>query len=156
MKISTYITEKQIQIGISHTKKRDIFKELLSILLELDKINSVEQDNILNLLIEREKLGSTAIGHGIAIPHARIDGLDKPLLVIGISNDGIDFDSLDGEPVNIIFLIISPKGEAGLHLKMLATISKLLRDRFLVSKLRETQTAKELRDLLHDQEKKLR
>lgn len=155
MKISTYITERQIHIGIKHKRKRDIFKELLALLISAGKLPSEDQKNILNSLVEREKLGSTAIGQGIAIPHARITGIKKPLLVIGTSEQGVEFDSLDGEPVHVIFLILSPKDEAGLHLKMLATISKLLRDTFLITKLKKVDTAKKLRILLREQEDKL-
>lgn len=156
MKISSYIVEEQIQIGVLHKRKRDIFKELLLNLTDLGKIDQSEQGTILDLLIEREKLGSTAIGHGIAIPHARVDNISEPLLVICVSREGVDFDSLDGELVFIIFLIISPKGEAGLHLKMLATISRLLRDRFLAANIREASTPAQVKAMLCEQEKRLK
>jgi len=155
VKITTYITEKQILLGLHHKKKRDVFKELLDVLLDLHKVSSASYDTILKSLIEREKLGSTAIGQGIAIPHARVEEIRKPLLVIGIKKEGMDFDSLDGEPVYVIFLIISSRREAGLHLKMLATISKLLRDKFFVEKLRTVDTPREVRELIKFQESRM-
>ena len=152
MKLSDYISEKQIIIGIESKKKKDILGELLGLLIKLKKISPRSKKKILSGLLAREKLGSTALGGGVAIPHARLDLIKKPLIVIGISKKGLDFDSLDGEPVYIIFLILSPKETEGLHLKILATISKLLRDKYLLSRLKTASKSREVKELIRLQE----
>ncbi len=152
MKLSDYISEKQIIIGIESKKKKDILGELLGLLIKLKRISPRSKKKILSGLLAREKLGSTALGGGVAIPHARLDLIKKPLIVIGISKKGLDFDSLDGEPVYIIFLILSPKETEGLHLKILATISKLLRDKYLLSRLKTASKSREVKELIRLQE----
>jgi len=136
--------EDHIVVGIKHKRKSDIFKELMAPLATDNTIPLTAQAQILIALGDREKLGSTAIGQGIAIPHARIDGIAQPILVVGVASEGIDFDSLDGLPVKLVFLILSPKHEAGTHLKLLASISKLLRDGMLVDKMTKAKTGPEL------------
>ena len=124
----------------------------MGLLIKLKRISPRSKKKILSGLLAREKLGSTALGGGVAIPHARLDLIKKPLIVIGISKKGLDFDSLDGEPVYIIFLILSPKETEGLHLKILATISKLLRDKYLLSRLKTASKSREVKELIRVQE----
>jgi len=83
---------------------------------------------VLGILLERERLGSTGIGDGIAIPHGKLRNLDQPLLAFGRSRRGVDFKALDGRPVKLFFLLIAPEEAIGLHLKMLARISRILKD----------------------------
>lgn len=100
----------------------------------------------------REKLGSTGIGQGVALPHARIENIKKPIVLIGISQKGIDFSSLDGAPVYIIFLIISPIFQEGLHLKLLAKISRLLKDKYFLERLKELRSPQEIIEFIRRQE----
>ena len=155
MKLSDYISERQIIIGIKSKKKKDTLKELLDTLIKLKKVSSSSRDEVLLSLLARERLGSTAIGQGIAIPHARLEIIRKPLVVIGLSEKGLDFDSLDQELVNIIFLIISPRELEGIHLKLLATISKLLRDKFFLERLKKSRKIREIKDLIKAQEDRI-
>lgn len=152
MKLSEYISEKQIILGIEGGKKKDILAHLLGFLIKLRKISPRSKKKILSALLEREKLGSTALGGGVAIPHARLDLIKKPLIVIGISKKGLDFDSLDGEPVYVVFLILSPRDDEGQHLKILANISKILRDKYFLSRLRGVTQPKEVKELIAIQE----
>lgn len=119
-------------------KKEFIIEELKSrtrreVLTELSEIFSranirVDYDNMVDVLLEREKLGSTGIGGGIAIPHGKLAGLEDLIVSFGKSTDGIDFDSMDGKPVHIFFLLMAPENSAGQHLKALARISRMLKD----------------------------
>lgn len=119
-------------------KKEFIIEELKSrtrreVLTELSEIFSranirVDYDNMVDVLLEREKLGSTGIGGGIAIPHGKLAGLEDLIVSFGRSTDGIDFDSMDGKPVHIFFLLMAPENSAGQHLKALARISRMLKD----------------------------
>ncbi|MDO9529035.1 MAG: PTS sugar transporter subunit IIA [Syntrophales bacterium] len=119
-------------------KKEFIIEELKSrtrreVLTELSQIFShanirVDYDNMVEVLLEREKLGSTGIGAGIAIPHGKLAGLENLIVSFGRSTDGIDFDSMDGKPVHIFFLLMAPENSTGQHLKALARISRMLKD----------------------------
>ena len=89
-------------------------------------ISNVEET--VAVILEREKLGSTGIGEGIAIPHGKMKGIDRILCAFGRSKEGVDFDAVDGKPVHIIFLLLAPEDSAGLHIQMLSRISRILRD----------------------------
>jgi PTS system nitrogen regulatory IIA component len=108
----------------------------------------VEERRLFDLLVERERLGSTGIGGGIAIPHGRIPGLACPYGLFARVSAPVDFDAIDERPVDIVFLLIAPEGAGADHLKALARVSRLLRDRALVDKLRATESADALYALL--------
>jgi PTS system nitrogen regulatory IIA component len=108
----------------------------------------VEERRVFDLLLERERLGSTGIGGGIAIPHGRLANLTKPVGLFARLGHSIDFDSIDERPVDIVFLLIAPEGAGADHLKALARVSRLLRDRSLVEKLRATEKSDALYALL--------
>jgi PTS system nitrogen regulatory IIA component len=107
-------------------------------------------------LMAREVLGSTAIGQGVAIPHAKADCVDKLVAAFGLSKKGIDFDSLDGEPAYIFFLLVAPQDSAGPHLKALARISRLLKDKYFRDGLRASADDKAvIKIITQEDEKKL-
>jgi len=108
----------------------------------------LDERRLFDRLLERERLGSTGIGGGIAIPHGRMAGLSAPLGMFARLGQPIDFDSIDERPVDIVFLLIAPEGAGADHLKALARVSRLLRDRSLVEKLRATDSADALYALL--------
>jgi len=108
----------------------------------------LDERRLFDRLLERERLGSTGIGSGIAIPHGRMAGLSAPLGLFARLAQPIDFDSIDERPVDIVFLLIAPEGAGADHLKALARVSRLLRDRSLVEKLRATDSADALYALL--------
>ena len=103
----------------------------------------------------REALGSTAIGQGIAIPHTKSDTVSDLVSALAISKKGVNFDSLDGEPVYIFFLLIAPSDSAGPHLKALARVSRLLKDKFFRDSLKNTKTAKDVMDLLSQEDSRI-
>ena len=108
----------------------------------------LDERRLFDRLLERERLGSTGIGGGIAIPHGRMADLGKPAGLFARLGHPVDFDSIDERPVDIVFLLVAPEGAGADHLKALARVSRLLRDRSLVEKLRATESADALYALL--------
>lgn len=106
--------------------KRDVLAELIAAIAKAE--GSYDPEAMLRVFLEREQLGSTGIGDGIAIPHGKITGLDATVLAFGRSRQGVAFDALDGKPVHLFFLLAAPENSAGRHLKALAKISRMLKD----------------------------
>ena len=136
MEIMDFLSKKAILTDIKSIKKEEVIKELVDILIAADEIEKRCRNKLIDALMTRESLGSTAIGQGIAIPHAKSDCVDKLVAAFGISKKGVDFDSLDGEPAYIFFLLVAPQDSAGPHLKALARISRLLKDKYFRDSLR--------------------
>ncbi len=126
MNIANMFKKEFIIEELKSTTRREVLTELSQI-FSLAHIK-VDYDNMVEVLLEREKLGSTGIGGGIAIPHGKLAGLENLIVSFGRSKDGIDFDSMDGKPVHIFFLLMAPENSAGQHLKALARISRMLKD----------------------------
>ena len=126
MRIVDYLKENDVLSKLHASTREGIIREMVDHLKELGKID--DPDELVNILLDREVLGSTGIGHGVAIPHGRLSGLNEILLVFGRSLEGIDFDAHDGEPVNLFFLLVAPEDSAGLHLKTLARISRIVKN----------------------------
>lgn len=152
MKITEFLDKKGIKIGLESSEKEDTLKELVDVLAEVQDIG--DKKSILKALVERESLGSTGIGQGIAIPHGKTEKIKELVAVLGISKKGINFEALDGEPVYIFFLLVAPKETAGPHLKALAQISRLLRDTYFCELLRRCNTPDEVYDLIKREEDK--
>lgn len=112
-----------------------------------------DADAIVEVLLEREKLGSTGIGEGVAIPHGKLQGLDRLVVSFGRSFDGVDFDALDGKPVSIFFLLLVPDNSAGRHLKVLAKISRMLKDSDFRKDLMEAGSRERLFSLIAEKDK---
>lgn len=108
----------------------------------------LDERKLFDRLLERERLGSTGIGGGIAIPHGRLTTVTKPLGLFARLANPVDFDAIDERPIDIVFLLVTPEGAGADHLKALARVSRLLRDRSLVDKLRATEKAEALYALL--------
>ena len=152
MKISEVLDKLAIKIGLAAGTKEEALKELVDILAQVENIG--DSKNILKALVERENLGSTGIGQGIAIPHGKTDKVSRLIAVMGVSKTGVDFDALDGEPVYIFFLLVAPKETAGPHLKALAQISRLLRDSYFCELLRKCETGDQIFNLIKTEEDK--
>ena len=110
----------------------------------------LDQPELVRTLLDREKLGSTGIGGGIAIPHGKVEGLKELVASFGKSANGINFNSMDGKPAHIFFLLVAPKNSASDHLKALARISRLLKDPLLLNSLQKADSPKEIQRLLED------
>lgn len=136
MKIMDFLSKKAIVTDIKSVKKEEVIKELVDALINAADIDKRHRSKLIDALMARESLGSTAIGQGIAIPHAKSDSVNKMVAAFGLSKKGVDFDSLDGELAYIFFLLVAPQDSAGPHLKALARISRLLKDKYFRDNLR--------------------
>ncbi len=150
MKISASFDRKYIINELKSRTKEDVLAELSAVFPR--KSFTRDQTDIVKVLMEREKLGSTGIGDGIAIPHGKIHDIDNLLLSFGRSKKGIDFDALDGKPVHLFFLLIAPEHTPCQHLKVLAKISKMLQDRSFRNRLLEAETQDDLYNIVAEKD----
>jgi nitrogen PTS system EIIA component len=127
MKLTDFFEKAFIIPYLKSDGKRNVLEELISVFAT--KYPSIDKDELLRVLLEREKLGSTGIGEGIAIPHGKVKNFDRLVVSFGRSEKGIEFDSTDSQKVHLIFLLVAPENSTGFHLKALAKISRLLKDR---------------------------
>jgi len=125
MKILDYLPTEVIEADLKAKTKLEVLKELVLSLVRNGLVKDTDQ--ALEVLLEREKLGSTGVGDGVAIPHAKFNGVKNLVAVFGRSRAGIDFESLDNKPAHLFFLFLAPENSAALHLKVLARISRLLK-----------------------------
>ena len=146
MKLSDFLSPERVLANIKSNNKKDALKEISEF------VSSVEQDDVLtdkhlfNAILDREELGSTGIGDGVAIPHAKIHGLKNLCACFARSEDGVDFKAIDSEPVRLIFMLLVPENSAGIHLKALARISRVLKERDFREKLMTAKDSQELYD----------
>ena len=155
MKIADFLSKKAVTMDIKSAKKEEVIKELVDSLVNAGEIEKRFRNKLIEALIARESLGSTAIGQGIAIPHAKSDCVEKLIAAFGVSKKGVDFDSLDGVPAYLFFLLVAPQDSAGPHLKALARISRLLKDKYFRDSLRACEDDKTLvRTITQEDEKK--
>ena len=125
MKICDVLDRNSILPDLKSRNKKGILEELV---VPVAEIAGVSQKDLTKVLMERERLGSTGIGGGIGIPHGKMKNLESLVLGFGLSRKGVDFESLDGQPTHIFFLLITPENNTGLHLKLLARISRILKN----------------------------
>lgn len=154
MQIMDFLSKKAIVVDIKSTKKEDVIKDLVDALINAGEIEKRYRNKLIDALIARESLGSTAIGQGIAIPHAKSDCVTKLVAAFGLSKKGVDFDSLDGELAYIFFLLVAPQDSAGPHLKALARISRLLKDKYFRDSLRASTDEKSIIKIIAEEDEK--
>jgi PTS system nitrogen regulatory IIA component len=153
MKIADYLNSQDIIPSLVSSTKLDVLKELTDKLVT--RHPEIDRDEVLRILLERELLGSTGIGGGIAIPHAKLQHGGEPIVVFGRSIQGITYDALDGKPVTLFFLLIADANSFDLYLKLLARISRLLKNRALRGRLLEVSSADALYELIQEQDDRL-
>ncbi len=134
--------------------KASVLRELAEVLSRHQ--NDIDAEAMTRVLLGRESLGSTGIGDGIAIPHGKMPTLKEPLIAFGRSRAGIPFDSLDGKPAHLFFVVMAPEKTTGIHLKLLARLSRMLKDKGFRDELFNAQTAEELLDAIVRKEKSLK
>jgi len=133
---------------LSSPRKNEIIAELVDKLVEVGVIGADQSQAVANTIVDREKLGSTAVGRGVAIPHAKHPAVPDVVAVVGRSREGVDFGALDGEPVNIIFLVVAPPNAPTRHLRVLEHIAWLLRDGTFFRRLRDAESHAEMMELI--------
>ncbi len=152
MKIVDFLNEKAITGNIKATNKEGVVRELVDLLAKVEGIKNKEE--LVKTLLNRETLGSTGIGQGVGIPHGKTNAVKKLVAAFGICQQGVNFDALDGEPVYIFFLLVAPEDSAGPHLKALARISRLLKDKFFRESLKSLTDEKAILKLLREEDAK--
>ena len=151
MELTEFISPQLIKLELQSTRKVDAIKELIDLLDRAGYVTDAEA--FLKSVLEREKVGSTGIGKGIAIPHSRTATVREVVVAIGRSPAGIDFDALDNKPVQLIFLIAAPVESGGLYLKALARLSRLLRYQEFRNELMEAKTVDDVIKIISAEEK---
>jgi len=154
MKIIDLLDKRAISVNLKSHQKKEMLVELVDLLISSGSVKKDEKNNILKKLQERETLGSTGIGKGVGIPHAKCPKVKKMVAAFGISKNGIDFKSLDGKSSSIFFLLIAPGEVPGPHLKALAKISRLLDDKFVRDRLRTAKNVQEILKIIRAEEQK--
>ena len=155
MKICDVLNPKAITADLKSATKPDVIAELVNLLISSGFFDKKYKSKVVEVLMAREALGSTAIGQGIAIPHGKCDCTKKLIGCLGISKKGINFDSLDGEPAYIFFLLIAPIDSAGPHLKALARISRLLKDKYIRENLKSGKDEKTIFKIIQQEDTRL-
>ncbi len=152
MKIVEFLTEKAISVDLKATDKEGVIRELTESLAKAEGFRN--REDVIKILLAREELGSTGIGLGIGIPHGKCNAVKQLVSAFGVSKKGIEFDALDGEPVYIFFLLLAPEDSAGPHLKALARISRLLKDKYFRDYLRQLPDAKAIYKAIKEEDAK--
>ncbi|MFW5826226.1 MAG: PTS sugar transporter subunit IIA [bacterium] len=149
MSLSDLIRPEVVKVPLVSVAKSDVIGELLDVLVDADKLTG-DRDRAMNALLERESLGSTGLESGIAVPHAKTDAVRRLTLAIGIAPEGIDFESADGEPSKIFFLMLAPPDQSGPHIEALAEIARLARAPSFLKALSRAESGQEVVDLLNE------
>ena len=150
MKFSDFMNVKAIRAELTACNKDDVVAELVEALIEADAIKEDERDNIIKAIMKREELGSTGIGRGIAVPHTKHPSVEQLVGTVGVSVEGVDFNSLDGEKVQLLFLLVSPPDRPGDHLRALENISRRLRDDTFCRFLKQSKNPEDIQQLLEE------
>lgn len=154
MRVMDFLSERAIEAALISGDKKEIIRELVELLIRAKEIKAKDKEKIVKVLLERESLGSTGIGQGIAIPHGKTDSVRRIIAAFGRSPGGINFASLDREPVYLFFLILAPADSVGTHLKALARISRLLKNKNFRLALKEAKTEAELVNIIKREDKR--
>jgi len=150
MKLAALLSPDVVVVELAAPTKKGVLEELCGVLSKAGKLP--DPAAMVRTLMEREALGSTGIGAGVAIPHGKSAGVPGQAAALGIAKRGVAFDALDGEPVHIVFLLVAPTEAAGDHLKALAKISRLLKDKFFRQALRDAKSAAEALKIISEED----
>jgi len=145
MEITNLITPENVILNLRASSKKQALQELSQ---KAAKILELQERAIFDVLLEREKLGTTGVGSGVAIPHGKLNKLDQLCGIFAKLEKSIDFESIDERPVDLIFMLLAPESAGSDHLKALAKISRLLRDETVCEKLRGSDTVEAIYALL--------
>ncbi len=150
MKLCDFVVQAALIPEIAPGTKESAIRSMVSALRQAGSIKESDEEGIVGAILKREELGSTGIGRGVAVPHTKHPSVDKLIAAIAVSAGGVDFASLDGEPVFVMFLLVSPPDRPGDHLRGLENISRHLRNDKFCKFLRASKTAQDIWDLLKE------
>ena len=149
MKIMDVLNINAINVDLKARDKKGILDELVA---PVAQETGASHDKLVKVLMDRERLGSTGIGGGIGIPHGKLKNLESLILRFGLSRQGIDFESMDGRPTHIYFLLLTPESSAGVHLKLLARISRLLKNDGVKERLMQAQAPQDVITIIQEED----
>lgn len=150
MKFVDFVHVDAIRASLEAYDKEAVIRELVTALASAGRILADESDSIVAAIMKREELGSTGIGRGVAVPHTKHPSVDKLVGTVGVSHGGVDFNSLDGEKVQLFFLLISPPDRPGDHLRALENISRQLRNETFCKFLKQSKAPSDILQLLEE------
>lgn len=150
MKFADFMTNEAIIPEIAADEKEGVIREMVEALQNAGRIAADNVESIIAAIMKREELGSTGIGRGVAVPHTKHPSVGQLVGAVGVSRDGIDFNSLDGEKVQLVFLLVSPPDRPGDHLRALENISRQLRDDTFCRFLKQSKSAEDIMQLLEE------
>ena len=150
MKLSDFVVREAIVVDLQATTKESAIREIVLSLATAGRLDSSDTDGVARAILNREELGSTGIGQGVAVPHTRHPKADRLIGTVALSRKGVDFAALDGDPVDIFFLLVSPPNQPGDHLRALENISRHLKDEKFVSFLRQAKSREQVIELLDE------
>lgn len=154
MNIHNLLTQDMVIPELKGTERDEILKEMVSFLKKRDRIT--KEKDLYEKLVQREKLGSTAIGNGVAIPHCKMKGVKNPIVMLAVSKKGVNFHSLDGKPSHVFFLVVSSPDNPSLNLQILAAIAHLVRKaKSLIKKIQEFTDIDSILGVIREEEEKL-
>lgn len=148
MALVDLISKDVVKVPLISRDKSGILRELLQILMDAGKVNDF--DAALDALLKREQMASTGLEEGIAVPHAKTDAVKTLTIAIGISPEGVDFNSLDGKPSKLFFLMLAPPDQSGPHIEALAEIAKLSKSKAFINALINAKTPDEIVELFKE------
>jgi len=152
MKLKEILSESTIKIPLANVEKEKIIVELVDLLYQGGKIE--QREKILQAVLDREKVMSTGVGEGVAIPHGKAEGVKELVAAFGLTKKEVDFQAIDEKPVRLVFLLVGPPEATGPHLKALSRISRLLHRKEFREQLLHAKTAKEVLDVIQREEEK--
>ena len=150
MKFADFVSRDAIIADLTAEDKEGVIREMVQALMAVSQIDAGEQESIIKAILKREELGSTGIGRGVAVPHTKHHSVDRLIGTVAVSKEGVNFNSLDGEKVQLFFLLISPPDRPGDHLRALENISRQLRNDTFCKFLKQAKTADEIQQLLDE------
>ncbi len=148
MKLTDFVIREAIVPSLKSTSKQDVIREIVSSLAATGAIKPADEESVVAAILKREELGSTGIGNGVAVPHTKHPAVERLSAAVAISRQGVDFASLDGEDVFILFLLVSPPDRPGDHLRGLENISRHLRSQDFCNFLKQSTVEGDVWDLL--------
>ncbi len=150
MKLLDFVVREAVLVDLQATGKEEAIREMVGSLHKSGRLAEGDLESVIRAILSREELGSTGIGQGVAVPHTRHPTLQKLIGTVALSKRGVDFAALDGEPVDIFFLLVSPQNQPGDHLRALENISRHLKDERFVNFLRQSRTREGVIDVLEE------
>ena len=150
MKLSDFVVREAVRPDLAATTKEEVIREMVGSLRDTGHVSNTDHEAVIRAVLKREEQGTTGIGRGVAVPHTKHSSASRLACAVALSRKGIDFDSLDGEPVHIFFLLISPADRPGDHLRALESISRQLRNDTFCRFLRQSTSMQQVLELLDE------